>query len=141
MTIQLTDRTRLILTAALVAIAIMAAIILAVVFVPARFLERLSGSGKWVRFGLVTTGLVVLSLKSYWTSRKSLGFWFIFLTFLGIHFAGVGHLFSVRAPSTLALAAICGIEMGCMALVIYWVLGVGPDLRSGRSRSPWIPTL
>jgi len=115
-------------------------ILLVVVYVPAKYTDRIQG--KWARFAAMTGFLVVFSLSSYWKSRKSPGFWGIFLSFLALHLLGVGHLWAVyNGLSTLVVGLVGGAEWVCMALVIYWVLGVGPDMRSHHSRSRWIPKL
>ncbi len=138
--IELTDRKRLILVASAVAIATIVVIALAVVYVPARYMDRIQG--KWVRFGVMTIAFAVFSLNSYWRKRKSLGFWGIFLSFLGLQIFGVGRLWTVyNGLSTLVVGLVGGVEWVCMALVIYWVLGVGPDVRPQRPKSRWIPTL
>ena len=138
--IQLTDRSRLILAALAVAVLMMLFILLMVVYVPSHYTDRIHW--KWVRFAVMTAGFIVFSLNSYWRSRKSLGFWGIFSTFLVMHLLGVGHLWAVyNGLSTLVVGLVGGAEWGCMALVIYWVLDVGPDLRSHQSRSRWIPRL
>jgi hypothetical protein len=135
---KLSDRGRLIVSALAVAIVTMAAIILAVVFVPAQYAEKIQG--KWVRFALMTIFFFVFSMKSYWKERKSMGFWGIFLSFLALHIFGLGHLWAVdNGLSTLEVALAGGAEFVLMALVIYWLLGVGPDPRPHRSKSPWIP--
>lgn len=138
--IELTDRKRLILAALAVAIATIVVIALTVVYVPARYTDRIQG--RWVRFALVTIFFIVFSLNSYWKSRKSLGFWGIFLSFLTLHLLGVGHLWAIyNGLSTLVVGLVGGAEWVCMALVIYWVLGVGPDVRPERPKSRWTPTL
>ena len=138
--IHLTDRSRLILVALATAVVTALGIVLVAVYVPAKYTDRIQG--KWVRFGVMTAGLIVFSLSSYWKARKSLRFWSIFLIFLALHLLGVGHLWAVyNGLSTLAVGLVGGVEWGCMALFIYWILGVGPDLRRHHSPSSWIPTL
>ena len=140
MRIQLSDRGRLILVALILAVVIVTVGVSIGLLVPAQYTHRIQG--KWVRFAVMTAGFIVFSLNSYWRSRKSLGFWGIFLSFLVLHLLGVGHLWAVyNGLSTLVVGLVGGAEWGCMALVIYWVLDVGPDLRSHHSRSRWIPRL
>ncbi len=113
-------------------------IVLSVVFVPAQYADRIQG--KWVRFGVMTAFFTVFSLKAYWRTRKSVRFWCIFLSFLALHLFGVGHLWTVyNGLSTLEVGLVGGGEFALMALVIYWVLGLGPDARLHRPKSPWIP--
>jgi hypothetical protein len=57
-----------------------------------------------------------------------------------LHLFGVGRLWAYyNGLSTVSVAFLGGIEFACMALVIYWVLGIAPDTRPHRSKSPWIP--
>jgi hypothetical protein len=67
-------------------------------------------------------------VKAYWKLRKSLNFWAILLGFLVFHLLGPGYFFYMgRGLPLLVFGPVCGIEFGCMALVVYWFLGVGPD--------------
>lgn len=139
MRIQLTDRSRLILVALMAAILGMAVASLLVVYLPPRYADEIQG--KWVRFGAMTSVFVAFSLKAFWKLRTSLSFWLIFLIFLLLHVVGVGHLWAVyNGLSTTMVGLLGGAEWGFMGLVIYWVLGVGPDLHAHRPRSPWIPS-
>ena len=137
---QLTDRGRLILTALGVAAVIVLGTLLVVVFVPAKYSASIPG--KWFRFGLINVFLVVYSLNAYWKARKSVGFWCIFLSFLALYLFGVGHLWAVYGGlSTLEVMIVGGMGFICMGLVTYWVLGIGPDLRPRRTKSPWTPEI
>jgi hypothetical protein len=136
----LTDRGRLILAALAIAVVMIVSIMVIVVLVPTQYTDRIQG--KWVRFGFMTIIFLGYSLKTYWKQRNSFGFWIIFLSFTALHLFGVGHLWSVyNGLSTLAVGLVGAVEWGCMALFIYWILGVGPDLRHHLSPSSWIPTL
>jgi Na+/proline symporter len=141
MRIQLSDRSRLVLTAVILAIFIVVAGVSVGLTVPSRYLDRLQW--KWVRFGGITVFFIVYSLKMYWRARNSTGFWGIFLSFLLLHLLGVGHLYSIYSNGlgTFEIGFLGGLEFGCMSLAIYWVLGVAPDVRRQHSRSRWIPTL
>jgi hypothetical protein len=111
-----------------------------VVFVPSAYIDRIQG--KWVRFGAMTAIFIAYSLKTYWRVRNSLGFWCIFAGFLALHVLGVGHLWLIyNGLSTIEVGIIGGAEWGCMALLIYWVLGIRPDVRRQHPKSRWIPTL
>ena len=121
-----------------VAIVTIVFIVLTVVYVPPHYTDRVQG--KWVRFAFITVFLIAFSLKTYWKARKLLGFWCIFLSFFVLHLLGLGHLWAVYdGLPTLVAGLVGGAEWVCMALVIYWVLGVGPDVHTHRSRSRWIP--
>jgi hypothetical protein len=121
-----------------VAIGTMGFIVLTVVYVSPHYTDRVQG--KWVRFALITVVLIAFAISRYWKIRKSLGFWGIFLAFLAIHMFGVGYLWAIyNGLPTLVVGFVSGAELVCMALVIYWVLGVGPDARSHSAKSPWIP--
>jgi len=138
--IQINDRRRLILVAFTLAVVIVTLGVSIGLLVPAQYTHRIQG--KWVRFGVMTVFFIVYSLKTYWRAVKSVGFWGIFLSFTALHLFGVGHLWSVyNGLSTLAVGLVGAVEWGCMALFIYWILGVGPDLRRHLSPSSWIPTL
>lgn len=138
--IQLSDRGRLILVALTVAVVIVVVGVLVGLLVPLRYTHRIQG--KWVRFVGMTIIFIAYSLRTYWRAKNSLGFWCIFLGFLVLHILGVGHLWSIYGGlSTIEVGLIGGAEWVCMALVIYWVLGVRPNVRSQRPKSRWIPTL
>jgi hypothetical protein len=122
---QLGDRTRLIIAAFAVAIATIVGIVLIADFIPAQYTHRIQP--KWVRFGLVSVGFVGYGIKAYWKLRRSLTFWSIFLTFLAIHVVGLGYFFYAGEGLPLVLfGPACAVELMCMALVTYRVLGVGP---------------
>jgi hypothetical protein len=123
---QLSDTARLLLTALVVVLVFMLVVVLSVALVPHQYTERIQG--KWVRFGIVSIGFWGYTLKAYWKLRKSPNFWAILLGFLVIHLFGAGYFFYVgRGLSLLVFGPVCGVEFGCMALIIYWCLGVGPD--------------
>jgi hypothetical protein len=137
---QLTDLGRLILTALGVTTVILLGIVLVAVFVPAKYSASIQF--KWLRFGLITVYLVVFSLKAYWSAHKSVGFWCIFLGFLALYLLGVGHLWAVYGGlSTLEVMLVGGMGFICLGLVNYWVLGIRPDLRPRRAKSPWFPEI
>jgi uncharacterized membrane protein len=137
--IQFTDRSRLFLVALALVILMALLVALVALYVPAKYTDKIQS--KWVEFGVITSFLVVFSMRAYWKARKSFGFWGIFLSFLALHLFGVGHLWAVyNGLSILEVGFISGAEILCLALTIYWVLGVGPD--DGRHfRSPWIPKI
>jgi hypothetical protein len=136
MRIQLSDRGRLILTALATFVLVAAAII----SVPSRYLNSIEW--KWVRFGGMTLFLILYSLKTYWRQRKSVRFLAIFLGFLSLDLFGVGYLWSIyNGLSTIEVAIVGVLEWVCMALLIHWALGVGPDVRTQHPKSPWTPTL
>jgi hypothetical protein len=137
---RLTDRWRLILTSLAVAAVILLGTVLVIIFVPAKY--SASMPGKWFRFGLIGAFLVVYSLSAYWKARKSVGFWCIFLSFHALYLFGVGHLWAVYGGlSTPEVMLVGGMGFICMGLVTYWVLGIGPDLRPRRPKSPWTPEI
>jgi hypothetical protein len=137
---QLTDRGRLLLTALGVTTVMLLGIAVVVVLVPVKYSASIPG--KWFRVGLISVFLVVFSLKSYWSARKSVGFWCIFLAFLALYLFGVGHLWAVYdGLSTLEVMLVGGVGFVCLGLANYWVLGIRPDLRPRRSKSPWIPEI
>jgi len=120
------DRKRLILTALAAAIVIMLVVSSLAIFVPFQATTRVEG--KWVRFGLVSIALLAYSIATYWKLRKSLTFWAVFLGYLAIHMLGVGYFFYFgRGLPLLLFGPICGIEWALMALIVYWILGVGPS--------------
>lgn len=124
MKIKLSDRGRLILVAMTLAVLIM----LAAFVVPPRYIERFQW--KWFRFSLETVLWVWILLRIYWKLRRSLVFWGIFTGFLVVHALGVGHFYYVgQGFGLLEVALVYGVETICMAVVIYWVLHTGPDLR------------
>ena len=72
--------------------------------------------------------LVYYELKAYWRLRKSIGFWAIFLSFLFAYFLALGYFFHTGEGVSLVTFALTGsCEFVCMALVIYWILGAGPN--------------
>jgi hypothetical protein len=90
----------------------------------------------------MTVAFALFSLNSYWKERRSLGFWAIFLGFLGLQMFGVGRLWMLyNGLSTLVVGLVGAAEWVCMVLVIYWVLGVGPDVRRHAPKSRWTPTV
>jgi len=64
MKIHLTDRSRLMIMAVVVAVTLMTIMISAVVYVPRHYLEKLDW--KWFRFSLITAAFIAYSLKTYW---------------------------------------------------------------------------
>jgi hypothetical protein len=132
---QLGDKGRLILTA----LGLTTIIGVLAVYLPLRYLERIQW--KWIRFSIGTALFIWFSLKAYWKLHRSLPFWSIFSGFLVVHLLGVGWVYyAAGGLSLLEVGPVLGIEWGCMAVVIYWVLHTGPDLRQ-RPKSPWTPTL
>jgi len=122
---RLNDTTRLILAAIAVTL-VLAFIIFISVLIPDHYTERIQG--KWVRFGIVSICLLAYAAKAYWKLRRSWNFWAIFLGFLVIHVFGIGRFFYLgNGLPLLVFGPLCGVELCCMALIVYWFLGVGPD--------------
>lgn len=137
----LSDTSRLLLVASIVAIVFIGLTIGGVVLFHPNPKSADRVPWKWIRFSLAFGCLIWFSLNAYWRLRKSLPFWGIFATFLLVHGLGLGYLYSTgQGLSTLEVSLVSGLAFGCMALVIYWVLGVGPEVRRQHSKSPWIPT-
>jgi hypothetical protein len=138
--LKLSDRKRLVLSALAVASIIIVGVIALIFLVPAKYHSNIDF--KWFRFGVATAVLILYSVHAYWRARRSLRFWCIFLSFLAVYVFGVGYLWTIYGGlSTAEIALIAFLWWICMALVIYWMLGIGPDLRRHRGKSPWVPEL
>ena len=96
--------------------------------IPPKYTDKIPW--KWVRFAAMTLFFIVFSMRKYRNAPGSLRLWCIFLIFLAVHVLGVGYLWHLEDGfSTIGVAIVGTAEWICMALVIYWLLGITPDFR------------
>ena len=121
MSVHLTDRQRFVVAVFL----LLAFVVTIALYAPDQVIHRLVS--KWERFILLSGVFVAFVMKAYWKVRQDLRFWTIFLSFMVVHFIGVGYFFWTGNGLPFPIFEIAiAVELGGFALVIYWVLGIGP---------------
>lgn len=126
MKVQMSDRVRLVLMALGVAAIVVALIAVGIALIPAQYVGRIRG--RWIRFVLVSAFLAWYELKAYRRVRRYLRFWAVFLGVFFVYVGIVGHFFWIgNGLSLVAFAATGAAQFACVALLVYWALGVGPE--------------
>jgi len=122
------DRINLLATATVIVVLAVIVLTAVVKFEPQWVNHDLEPYAKWIRFSTVTIAFVVVCLKTYWKARRHIVFWLILCGVLLLHFFGVGYFYYAGdgLPLTLFGPAVA-LEWALMAVVIYHVLGIGPD--------------
>jgi hypothetical protein len=117
----MSDRTKLLLTASLVAIATVFLIVAApdVLF-------------RWSRFLINTLVLFGILLKVYWHDRFSRRLWLLLLAFMISHGILMWHAFYSLHISTISVGIIGFVELSIFAAIAYYMLGVRPQLSNRR---------
>jgi hypothetical protein len=133
------DNQRLLLVSVGVSLSLICAISLLVTLVPNISSEWLRRG--WIRFSILATAQFLYSMKVYWPLRKIGLFWCLLSLVTAFHVLVVGHFWkNYGGLSYLSLFAIQLAEWLALALAVYLVFGITPNLRQNTG-GRWLPRM